>query len=56
MLIAEEAGVQITGANGQPLDGPMDTTTGLSWIGYANSTLRQQIEPLVMEFIKKKSL
>jgi len=56
MLIAEEAGVQLTGSDGQPLDGPMDTTSGLSWIGYANTSLRQKIEPLVMEFIKNKSL
>jgi hypothetical protein len=56
MLIAEEAGIQITGPDGQPLDGPMDTTTGLSWMGYANAVLRQKMEPLVLEFIKSKSL
>jgi len=56
MLIAEEAGIQITGPGGQPLDGPMDTTTGLSWLGYANTALRQKIEPLVLEFIKSKSM
>src|SRR3954464_8357713 len=31
MLIAEEAGVIINGPDGNPLDAPMDTTTGLSW-------------------------
>ncbi len=40
MLIAEEAGVIITGTDGNPLDGPLDTTTGLSWAGYANPALR----------------
>jgi fructose-1,6-bisphosphatase/inositol monophosphatase family enzyme len=55
LLIAEEAGVRITGLNGKPLDGPMDTTTGLSWMGYANPSLHRKIEPLVIEFLRSKS-
>jgi hypothetical protein len=51
-LIAEEAGVQITDADGQPLDGPLDTVTGLNWIGYANTALRRRIEPLLMNLLK----
>lgn len=51
MLIAEEAGVIITDENGKPLDGPLDTTTGLNWIGYANTSLREKIQPLVMGFL-----
>lgn len=51
MLIAEEAGVILTDAHGRPLDGPLDTTTGLSWIGYANPTLRGRIEPHVRSFL-----
>ena len=51
MLIAEEAGVIITNALGQPLDGPLDTTTGLSWAAYANNALRQSIEPLLSCFL-----
>jgi hypothetical protein len=54
LLIAEEAGVVITDETGKPLDGPMDVTSGISWIGYANQKLRQRIEPLVMKFITKK--
>jgi fructose-1,6-bisphosphatase/inositol monophosphatase family enzyme len=53
LLIAEEAGVLITDAAGQPLDGPMDTTTGLSWVGYANAALRARIEPLVLDFLAR---
>ncbi|MGN6505708.1 MAG: inositol monophosphatase [Tepidisphaeraceae bacterium] len=52
LLIAEEAGVIITNEAGQPLDGPLDCTTGLNWIGYANATLRRQIEPLIQQFLK----
>ncbi len=51
-LIAEEAGVQLTDAAGQPLDGPLDTTTGLNWIGYANPELRRRIEPILQAFFK----
>ena len=52
LLVAEEAGVIITDETGAPLDGPLDCTTGLSWIGYANDTLRRQIEPLVQGFLR----
>jgi hypothetical protein len=52
LLIAEEAGVVITDAHGQPLDGPFDVTTGLSWVGYANASLRRRIEPLLMAFLR----
>ena len=52
LLVAEEAGVVITDAHGQPLDAPLDTTSGVSWVGYANARLRQRIEPLVLEYLK----
>jgi fructose-1,6-bisphosphatase/inositol monophosphatase family enzyme len=54
MLIAEEAGVIITDETGRPVDGPLDTTTPLSWISYANLSLRQRIEPLVREFLRSR--
>jgi hypothetical protein len=56
LLIAEEAGVVITDQKGAPLDGPLDTTTGLSWVGYANAQLRQRIEPLLLDFLKRKQV
>ncbi|MCC7349756.1 MAG: hypothetical protein IT446_04240 [Phycisphaerales bacterium] len=52
LLIAQEAGIAITNGLGRPLDGPLDTTTGLSWAGYANPTLRGQIEPIVRQFFR----
>lgn len=45
VLVAEEAGVIITDARGKTLDGPLDVTTGLDWIGFANSALQAIIEP-----------
>jgi hypothetical protein len=56
LLIAEEAGVIITDDTGAPLDGPLDTTTGLSWIGYANAQLRKRIEQLLLDFLKRKQV
>lgn len=53
MLIAQEAGVMLTNGLGQPLDGPFDTTTGLSWAGYANPTLQERIEPLLTAYLRE---
>jgi fructose-1,6-bisphosphatase/inositol monophosphatase family enzyme len=44
-LIAQELGVQLTGAHGEPLNAPFDTTTDVAWAGYANADLRAAIEP-----------
>ena len=54
MLIAEEAGVLLSDAAGNSLDGPLDCTTGISWAGYANRTLKEQIEPLLIEFLRQR--
>ncbi len=53
-LIAHEAGVILTDGLGNALDGPLDCTTSLAWAGYANATLRDQIEPLINEFVMKR--
>jgi hypothetical protein len=55
-LIAEETGVVLTDGLGQPLDGPMDVTTGLSWAAYANASLRAKIEPLLTEFFRARGI
>ena len=54
MLIAEEAGVVLTDGQGRPLDGPLDVTSGISWVGYANRTLRTRIEPLLLQFVRER--
>ena len=53
-LIAREAGVILTDAEGRELDAPMDVTTGVSWVGYANQTLRNRMEPVLLGFLKKR--
>lgn len=54
MLIAEEAGVILTDGMGRPLDGPLDCVTGLSWAGYCNATIRDQIEPIIRQFVRSR--
>src|SRR5690606_32177172 len=51
ILVAEEAGVVLTDGLGNRLDGPLNTTTGLSWAGYANQALHDRIQPLLTRFL-----
>ena len=44
-LIAESCGVILAGMDGAPLDAPLDTTSNVGWIGYANATLKATLEP-----------
>ena len=53
VLIAEEAGVEVTGADGQPLNAPLDTTSDVSWVGYANSDIRHEVEPSLLGLLAK---
>jgi hypothetical protein len=53
VLIATEAGVEITDGLGRPLDGPLDVTTPLSWAGFANRKLRERVEPVMLEVLKE---
>jgi hypothetical protein len=54
--VAEEAGVIVTDGMGRPLDGPLDTTTGLSFAIYANKMLQQKIEPLLRAFLAERGI
>jgi hypothetical protein len=55
-LIAEEAGVLITDPWGSPLDVPLDIWADVAWVGYANATLRWQIEPLLQAALARRGL
>jgi hypothetical protein len=55
-LIATEAGVIVTDAAGQPLDMPLDVGTDVAWVGYANPTLRDQIEPVLLRVLARRGL
>lgn len=54
-LIAESAGAILTDANGDPLDAPLDVTTAVDWIGYANKTLHRKIQPVLQEILRQFS-
>lgn len=55
-LIAEEAGVVLTDPWGGPLDVPLDIWANVAWVGYANSTLRRQIEPVLQAALARRGL
>ncbi len=44
-LIAQELGCVITAPDGQPLRAPLDTTSPVAWVGYANRSLARRIGP-----------
>jgi fructose-1,6-bisphosphatase/inositol monophosphatase family enzyme len=54
LLIAQEAGVIMTDGLGENLDAPMDVTTSVSWVGFANKTIRRKVQPLIVEFLKER--
>ncbi len=56
LLIAEEAGVEIAGVDGSPLDAPLDTTSDVAWIGYANRDLREKLEPVFQDILREYGL
>jgi len=55
-LIAEELGVQLSGASGDGVDAPFDTHSDVCWIGYANRALRAQIEPRLQALLRRRGL
>jgi fructose-1,6-bisphosphatase/inositol monophosphatase family enzyme len=52
-LIAREAGCIIEDPLGQPLDGPMDTTTSINWVCYANPTIAETVRPILTRLIQE---
>jgi fructose-1,6-bisphosphatase/inositol monophosphatase family enzyme len=55
-LIAEEAGVRVTGPDGGPLDAPLDVESPVAWVGYANQALAARIEPLLLAALRRRGL
>lgn len=54
-LLLQEAGGVVERPDGGPLDAPLDTTTPVAWVGYANERLAAQARPvwraLCVEFL-----
>ena len=55
-LIAAELGVPLSDAAGGPVDAPFDTTSDVSWVGYANPRLRAQVEPVLQALLRRRGL
>ncbi len=55
-LIAREAGVIVTGLDGQPLAAPLDTTTDVGWLGFANAALAAQVGPVLRAVLAERGL
>ena len=50
-MLLEEAGGVVTDPWGNPLDAPLDTTSPVAWVGYANPTLAARIGPVLAELV-----
>lgn len=55
-LIARELGIIVTDVNGKPISAPLTVDADISWVGYANTHIRSQIEPLLQKALKKRGL
>jgi fructose-1,6-bisphosphatase/inositol monophosphatase family enzyme len=56
MLVAQELGVELTGATGEELDAPFDLEADVSWVGYANTSLRASVEPALLAALRRRGL
>ncbi|MGI9165674.1 MAG: inositol monophosphatase family protein [Pyrinomonadaceae bacterium] len=55
-LIAREAGVIVTDERGEPLRAPLKVEPDVAWAGYANDSIRREIEPLLRDALKRRDL
>ncbi|HEU4391716.1 MAG TPA: inositol monophosphatase, partial [Blastocatellia bacterium] len=55
-LIAREVGVIVTDVLGAPLRAPLDTEAEVTWAGYANRHIRDQVEPLLKQALISRGL
>jgi fructose-1,6-bisphosphatase/inositol monophosphatase family enzyme len=55
-LIARELGVIVTDECGRTLDATLDITSDVTWVGYANAQIRQLIEPVLQQALKRRGL
>jgi hypothetical protein len=52
-LIAQEAGCLVEAPDGRALRVPLDTTTPVAWMGYANASLARQVRPVLRRLIAR---
>jgi fructose-1,6-bisphosphatase/inositol monophosphatase family enzyme len=52
-LLLQEAGGVVETPDGSPLEVPLDTTSAVAWMGYANAALAKQVRPLLRQLMKE---
>jgi fructose-1,6-bisphosphatase/inositol monophosphatase family enzyme len=52
-LLLEEAGGVVETPEGGPLRAPLDTTSAVAWMGYANPRLAEQVRPVLERLLKE---
>ncbi|GHO49819.1 inositol monophosphatase family protein [Ktedonospora formicarum] len=55
-LIGREAGLIITDEYGNQQAAPLDVTSGISWVGYANEQIYQQVAPMLRDVLRERGL
>ena len=55
-LIAREAGVVVTDLSRGPLRAPLAVEPDVAWAGYANAQVQAQIEPLLLNALRRRGL
>ncbi len=55
-LVARECGIIITDENGEQLRAKLAVEPDVAWLGYANTEIRKQLEPLLQIELKKRNL
>jgi fructose-1,6-bisphosphatase/inositol monophosphatase family enzyme len=53
-LILTEAGGIVETPEGRPLRAPLDTTSPVAWIGYANARLARRVRPVLRRLLKRR--
>jgi fructose-1,6-bisphosphatase/inositol monophosphatase family enzyme len=52
-LLLQEAGGVVETPEGKPLGAPLDTTSPVAWMGYANPVLARQVRPVLKRLLKE---
>lgn len=52
-MLLREAGGLVETPDGKPLRAPLDTTTPVTWMGYANPQLARQVRPVLRQLLKR---
>lgn len=55
-LVARAAGVVVTDERGARLAAPLDVTSNAAWVGYANTAIQAQIEPVLRAVLHEHNL